>query len=177
MGLSRQDANGAGCSLASAFEAHHRRVFRAAFRVTGNAADAEDVMQTVFLRVLRRDTGGGLDLGENPKSYLSRATVNAAVDVLRSRRRTAGHAEGAPEPADDGPGADAELHARDVRRRLRAALSRLAPRAAQIIALRYFEGYGNTEIAAMLDTSASSIAVTLHRARQRLKAELRELGT
>ena len=174
---SDQSLNGSGerC-LATAFEEHRRRVFRAAFRVTGNVADAEDVLQTVFLNVLKRDTPGGVDLGRSPKSYLCRAAVNAAVDVLRARRRAAHPTEEASESEDPASGADAEVWRRDIRRRLRAGLARLAPRAASIVALRYFEGYGNVEIATMLDTSASSIAVTLHRARQVLKAELEEVA-
>lgn len=162
-------------ALAAAFEEHHRRVFRAAFRVTGSIDDAEDVLQTVFLNMMKRETGTGLDLGNDPKSYLCRAAVNAAVDVLRARKRKTAlelEAEGRDETA----GADRELARRELRRQLRNALTRLSPRAASIVALRFFEGYGNAEIATMLGTSPSSIAVTLHRARRRLKAELHEVG-
>ena len=161
-------------ALAAAFEEHHRRVFRAAFRVTGSIDDAEDVLQTVFLNMMKRETAAGLDLGNDPKSYLCRAAVNAAVDVLRARKRkTAMEQE-----ADHGEiaGADIGVARRELRRQLRAALSQLSPRAASIVALRFFEGYGNVEIATMLGTSPSSIAVTLHRARRRLKAELHEVG-
>ncbi|MCE2425622.1 MAG: RNA polymerase sigma factor [Pseudomonadales bacterium] len=162
-------------ALAAAFEEHHRRVFRAAFRVTGSIDDAEDVLQTVFLNMMKRETSAGVDLGDDPKSYLCRAAVNAAVDVLRSRKRKTA-IEPEVEPPQETPGADAEVTRRELRRRLRAALSGLSPRAACIVALRFFEGYGNAEIATILGTSASSIAVTLHRARQRLKAELHEVG-
>ena len=161
-------------ALAAAFEEHHRRVFRAAFRVTGSIDDAEDVLQTVFLNMMKRETAAGLDLGNDPKSYLCRAAVNAAVDVLRARKRkTAMEAE---VDHEETAGADVGVARRELRRQLRAALSQLSPRAASIVALRFFEGYGNAEIATMLGTSSSSIAVTLHRARRRLKAELQEVG-
>ena len=39
------------------FEAHHGMIFRTAYRITGNAADAEDVLQTIFLRLLRQPAG------------------------------------------------------------------------------------------------------------------------
>ncbi|MCY3621445.1 MAG: RNA polymerase sigma factor [Gammaproteobacteria bacterium] len=162
-------------ALAAAFEEHHQRIFRAAFRVTGSIDDAEDVLQTVFLNMMKRETNAGVDLGNDPKSYLCRAAVNAAVDVLRTRKRKAA-IEPEAEPPQETAAADAELETRELRRRLRAALSRLSPRAASIVALRFFEGYGNAEIATMLGTSSSSIAVTLHRARRRLKAELQEVG-
>lgn len=162
-------------ALAAAFEEHHQRVFRAAFRVTGSIDDAEDVLQTVFLNMMKRETNAGVDLGDDPKSYLCRAAVNAAVDILRSRKRKMA-SEPEAEPPQEAPGADAEVMRRELRRRLREALSGLSPRVASIVALRFFEGYGNAEIAGILGTSASSIAVTLHRARQRLKAELHEVG-
>ncbi|MDE0179490.1 MAG: sigma-70 family RNA polymerase sigma factor [Gammaproteobacteria bacterium] len=170
-----QELNGAPSrALAAAFEEHHRRVFRAAFRVTGSIDDAEDVLQTVFLNMMKRETAAGLELGNDPKSYLCRAAVNAAVDVLRARKRkTAMESEADQEET---AGADVGVARRELRRQLRDALSRLSPRAASIVALRFFEGYGNAEIATMLGTSSSSIAVTLHRARRRLKAELHEVG-
>src|SRR5918993_5522222 len=65
------------------YERHYEAVFRAALRVTGNPADAEDVLQTVFLRVLAR--GEDLEDVALPAAYFRRAAVNAAVDVLRRR--------------------------------------------------------------------------------------------
>jgi len=70
--------------LESAFLEHQRRVFRAAFRITGNAQDAEDVLQTVLLRLARQ--GEGVLAVANPSSYLYRAAINAALDLLRARR-------------------------------------------------------------------------------------------
>ena len=59
-------------------------VFRAAYRVTGNAGDAEDVLQTVFLRLVKRDPDA--DPVGNIPSFLHRAAVNAALDLVRSRQ-------------------------------------------------------------------------------------------
>jgi RNA polymerase sigma factor (sigma-70 family) len=55
---------------------------------------------------------------------------------------------------------------------VRAALAELSPKSAEIFTLRYFEGYGNNEIAIMLGTSRSTINVILHRTRQRLKEKI-----
>src|SRR5215208_406271 len=74
-------------ALEAAFRRHHEAVFRAAYRITGNPMDAEDVLQTVFTRLLRREEGEGLD-PEGAGSYLHRAAVNAALDLLRARRRS-----------------------------------------------------------------------------------------
>jgi RNA polymerase sigma-70 factor (ECF subfamily) len=66
--------------LSRLFDEHHGVVFRAAYRVTGNAADAEDVLQTVFLRLAARP-----DLSAITPAYLSRAGVNAGLDLVRAR--------------------------------------------------------------------------------------------
>src|SRR5207245_6689140 len=70
------------------FELHHDRVFRTAYRVTGSAADAEDVLQTVFLRIARGQEGA--DAADNTEAYLSRAAINASLELLRSRKRSNG---------------------------------------------------------------------------------------
>jgi len=76
----------AASDLEEMFRTHHGLVFRAAFRITGNATDAEDVLQTVFLRLMRREVGA--ETVEHYESYLRRAAVNAALDVVRSRRES-----------------------------------------------------------------------------------------
>src|SRR6185436_17415549 len=74
-------------SVPASFDAlyarHYEAVFRAALRVIGNPADAEDVVQTVFLRILSRDDHEEAAL--RPAAYFRRAAVNAAVDLLRRR--------------------------------------------------------------------------------------------
>src|SRR5262245_8733963 len=69
--------------LERVFRENHAMVFRAAYRITGNAGDAEDVLQTVFLRMLKRDRDA--DTVGNMPSFLHRAAVNAALDLVRSR--------------------------------------------------------------------------------------------
>ena len=72
--------------LENLFQTHHGRVFRTAQRITGSAADAEDVLQTVFLRLIKgRTTTTGREI---PEAYLSRAAINASLDLLRSRTRS-----------------------------------------------------------------------------------------
>ena len=55
---------------------------------------------------------------------------------------------------------------------VRQALTKVSPKAAEIFVLRYFDGYGNHEIAKMLGTSRSTVNVILHRTRNRLKDDL-----
>ena len=156
--------------LAKVFQEHHERVFRAAYRITGNPADAEDVTQVVFLRLMRRE---GITLSETPGAYLHRAAVNAALDVVRGRRSGRTEDLSAVEPVED-PRSGPERRRGDgeIRDALRRAMGQLSPRAAEIFALRYLEGYDNHEIARMLRIPRMTVGVVLHRARTRLRQEL-----
>jgi len=138
-------------------------VFRTAFRITGNAADAEDVLQTVFLRLLRRTQADAMD---NEESYLRRAAINASLDVIRSRQsdRTMELVDVASNRSD----ADAS----DLRQVLARAISTLPQRSAEIFTLRFIEGLSNPEIARMLGISQVLVAVTVYRTRQQLRKEL-----
>jgi RNA polymerase sigma factor (sigma-70 family) len=162
----------AASGLEDLFRAHHSFVLKAAYRITGSLADAEDVAQSVFLRLAR----GTIDHTRisNLQSYLHRSAVNAALDLIRSR----GHRETVPvETADElhaNPGLSPERShsSSEMKQLLRRELAHLNPRAAEMFALRYVEGLDNPEIAQMMKTSQAVVAVTLHRARTRLKKSL-----
>ncbi|MFZ0743382.1 MAG: sigma-70 family RNA polymerase sigma factor [Terracidiphilus sp.] len=161
-------------ALSELFGEHHRRVLTAAYRITGNMADAEDVAQAVFLRV----AGANAPM-LNAGSYLYRAAINGALDLLRKRK--AGPTEPLESAADVaaiGPGCspEAEASSKELGEFLRLAISELAPRAAEMFVLRYIEEQGNREIADLMGTSRAVVAVTLHHARSRLKKRLGELG-
>ena len=81
-----QSSSEASSQLESLFQQHHDRVFRTAHRMTGSAADAEDVLQTVFLRLVRSTEP--LTVPENPNGYFARAAINASLDLLRQRKRS-----------------------------------------------------------------------------------------
>ncbi len=154
--------------LERAFRAHHGLVFRTAYRITGNAGDAEDVLQTVFLRLLRRDRSA--DRLENPESYLRRAAINAALDVIRCRQ--ADQTVPLPEePSGSIPAQQADVSG--LRQALTRAMARLKPRPAEIFALRFLEGFSNRQIAQILGISQVLVAVIVHRTRQQLRKELR----
>jgi RNA polymerase sigma-70 factor (ECF subfamily) len=162
----------ADSSIAALFEQHHERVFRVARRITGSAEDAEDVLQTVFLRIMRRDDPSLR--ADDAANYLHRAATNAALDLLRRRKTARAESiEDAERYRDHEPSPEAAHESAEIRSRVRAALADLNPRAAEIFVLRYFDGYGNREIARLLNTSWSTIAVTLHRTRAKLQKDLK----
>jgi RNA polymerase sigma-70 factor, ECF subfamily len=158
-------------TLERAFDEHHSLIFRVAYRMTGNAHDAEDVLQTVFLRLAARDAASaGI---ENAESYLRRAAVHASLNLLELRSRKDIPLDGVPEPSGKGIGSGEQ---RDLREVLRLAIARLDRRSAEMFALRFIEGHSNPEIAEMYGVSALVVAVTLHRARKQLQKDIRELG-
>jgi len=158
--------------LSQLFAEHHRRVLMAAYRITGSMADAEDVAQAVFLRLASAD--GPVT---NASSYLYRAAINGALDLLRRRKSAqteplelAAYAAA----AGSGSSPEAEASSRELGALLRIAIGELPPRAAEMFILRYVEEHGNREIAALMGTSQAVVAVTLFNARSRLKKRLSE---
>lgn len=153
--------------LAELYARHYEAVFRAALRVTGNPSDAEDVLQTVFLRVLSHgDEVDQRDVAQRPAAYFCRAAVNASVDVLR--RRTV-HAETAYD--DQAPHASVDP-ALLLKEQLRRAIAVLDRDDATLFLLRYVEGLSNQELADLFVLEKNNVAVRLHRIRQRLQAEM-----
>src|SRR5690606_25416621 len=146
------------------YDRHYEAVFRAALRVTGNPSDAEDVLQTVFLRVLSR--ADGEEAARRPAAYFRRAAVNAAVDLLRRRA-----AHGATVSGDQAPRGGVEPPVL-LKERLRRALAAIDLDDATLFLLRHVEGLSNEELAVMFQLEKNNVAVRLHRIRRRLQIEL-----
>src|SRR5262245_47731385 len=67
------------------FREHSKMLYRSAYSLLNNGADSEDVLQTIFLRLLR--SGMPSELKRNAKGYLYRAAVNLSLDMIRARKR------------------------------------------------------------------------------------------
>lgn len=145
--------------LRNAMEAHGAAVYRLALCRLQNPADAEDVYQDVFLRLLGEEVGDWD--AEYLKAWLLRTALNRCVDVQRFRlRRPVLPLDQVPElarPADDEA---AELW---------EAVSRLPEGERTAVHLHYAEGYRTEEIAAMLGVPGTTVRTRLRRARMRLK--------
>jgi len=154
------------------FREHSQLIYRTAFAITGVSHDADDVLQTIFLKLLRREFPP--DLSRNPKAYLYRASVNASLSVIRSRRRHVQivDAESIKASTDKDDANEKE----EIQRRLLDAVSQLTPGAVEILMLRYVHNYSDAEIAKMLGTSRGTIAVSLYRSRSRIRKIMRSLG-
>lgn len=151
------------------FNENHALVYRVAYRITGNSEDAEDVLQTLFLRLLRREILP--DIERNPKAYMHRAAINIALDIVKQRSRSVATGNMEEELAGSPQQRTPAFRIQDW---LRDALAELNPKASEIFILKHIEGYDNSEIAAMLGTSRGTVAVLLFRARARLKKSIRK---
>lgn len=144
-------------------------VFRAAYRVLGDAALAEDVQQDVFLRLLEQPPRA---VASWP-AFLTAAAVRRAIDRQRQQRRWWRLLPVWRTQATESAASSEDIGLAEERaRRLRTTLSELSPREAQCFSLRYLEGLAIDEIARMLAITSNTAHVTLHRARRRLEARL-----
>lgn len=169
--ISEEDAHSEW--LETVYQRHARNVIQTAYRVTGNPEDAEDVLQTVFMRLAGRHPHPDLSGGALP--YLKRSAINAALDILRSKSH---QTIAAPElirtleSRDPNSAPDGRLHSSEIKAQLRLTLSRVNRRNAEMFILRYFEDLKLKRIAEIFNTTPGSVAVTLHRVRAQIKEEL-----
>jgi RNA polymerase sigma-70 factor (ECF subfamily) len=192
-------AEGAGLGaaelLGQAIDCWGDDVLRLANSMLGNRADAEDVFQTVFLRLF--SSGLRFADGEHTKAWLLRVTINCCKDELKGARRrrvvpleaaagdlaaaaTSGE-EQLPGPLDgslvgsvggDLRGDDRAEASGGADGRLQEALAGLSTKQRVALHLFYHDGYRTDEIAAVMEEAPSTVRSHLRRARQRLKTEL-----
>jgi RNA polymerase sigma-70 factor (ECF subfamily) len=148
---------------------HGSMVFRTAWRIVGNAADAEDITQEVFLEAHRLRARQAIG---NWGGLLRRLSTCRSIDRLRERKNvlTCDAEQFAAASSDP---AEAAIE-KELAERLRLAITQLPRREAEVFCLRFFEGLGNEQIATALQIGAGAVGVALHKARTKLEALLGE---
>jgi RNA polymerase sigma-70 factor (ECF subfamily) len=166
-------------ALATLYERHAEGLLNVAWRVAGDRAAAEDVVQDVFLSLEERV---GTFRGESSlSSWLYRITVNRAIDQRRhENRRPALRLGGVPEdllhgartPAGLSPEAAEPAEPSPEEARLHAALARLSPKLRAIAVLRYVEGLSYEQLAEVLGANLGTVKSRLNRAQAALAKAL-----
>lgn len=156
-------------------EQHARMVFRLAFRITRNEADAEDVVQETFLKAYR--AFDQYDARASFSTWLFRIAANTAIDLLRRRRsrpETPADVEdpALPAAASSHPTPLAAALSSEIGRHLSAALEQLSPHERTAFVLRHFEGEPIEEIARALGIRANAAKQTVFRAVRKLRLAL-----
>ncbi|MBI4305689.1 MAG: sigma-70 family RNA polymerase sigma factor [Chloroflexi bacterium] len=157
-------------------EAHSKFVYNVAFRMMGNHADAEEVVQEAFLSAYRaRDRFRG---ASQVTTWLYRITVNASLMRLRKKSRKV---EVPTDPAEmtrayDSPDRratpDQAVLSQELAEKLQAAIANLPPDQRAAVVLRDVQGLSNEEAAAALDISLPALKTRLHRGRVALREVL-----
>jgi RNA polymerase sigma factor (sigma-70 family) len=148
---------------------HTPLVHALAWRLLGDAAEAEDVVQEAFVK-LWVNAKGWTPAGGGLGGWLRRVATNACLDRLRRRRFVS--AEPVPERADEAPPADATIDAERRRAAVAAAIQALPDRQRAAIVLTYHEAVPNAEAAAILGLGVKAFESLLVRARQALSRAL-----
>jgi RNA polymerase sigma-70 factor (ECF subfamily) len=161
------------------FESHRQGLFGIAYRMLGNAAEAEDVVQDAWLRFER----AGADV-DSPKAFLSTIVSRLCLDRLRSARHRRETYPGTwlpepiVEPIDAAPAPDVLVGGRElISYATMILLETLAPSERAVFVLSEAFSYSHREIAATIGVSEPSSRQLLHRARQRLHERERRYTT
>jgi RNA polymerase sigma-70 factor, ECF subfamily len=163
------------------FEAHRRFLWGLCYRMTGSAADADDLVQEAFVRALERQPSGG-PAGWRP--WLAKVASNLSIDALRRRKRRDYVGPWLPAPIETGDEASPPAHEivsdqestahrydlmESVSMAFLIALERLSPRQRAVLLLRDVFDYTVQETGAALDLTEANVKVTHHRARRAMQ--------
>lgn len=152
---------------------HLDRAYGVALRMTANRADAQDVVQDVFLRVWQRPDAWRPGQAQF-STWLYRVVVNRCLDL--KRRPKASALDAVAEPEDPRPNAETDLVAAAKQRALSDAVAALPERQRAAIALTYTAGLKNSEAASALDISVKALEALLVRAKRELRDALAGQG-
>ena len=179
-------------ALEALMSRYSTKIYRLAYGITRNQADAEEIVQDVFLTVVRK--GAGFEGRAQVGSWIYRVTTNAALNKRRGKRREVetsleehlptymedGHRQGDRSfvLADWSATPERELLSGEARAVLNAALAGLPDHYRAVLILRDVEELSNEEVAAVIGESRASVKSRLHRARMALREQLtRHLGS
>jgi len=149
----------------SAYLAHQDAVLQAAYRIIRNLEDAEDILQTVFLRLVKSPDIQS-EFCKNPKAYLCQAARNEALNVCGARKRKKLADEDITDLEMMAPEPDEDIE------RIRAAIAGLKPQFSDILDLYYYQGFTCLEISKVRRKPMGTIFADLFRARSELKKAL-----
>jgi RNA polymerase sigma-70 factor (ECF subfamily) len=154
--------------LSELFERHHRRLYQFFCRLVGNPAAAEDLVQEVFVRLIKYRHSFRADAEFTP--WLFALARNAGVDHFRSRPKELPHEEDAPEPAAPLEHPVDRLARREQSELLQAALGRLPHEKRELLVLARFGEMRYDRIGELLGISVGAVKVRVHRALKELRA-------
>lgn len=150
------------------FLRHYDRVYGLLFRLVGERAEAEDLTQDVFMKLHARTGSRTHSQDENVSAWLYRVAMNAGYNALRGRKRL--WQRNVYLVPDEETSPDQQVVGRQERAAVRATLSRLPERQAQLLLLRQMD-FNYAECAAICDVAPGSVGTLLARAARSFRRE------
>ena len=171
-----QACDGDSAAFRSLVERHSRYVFNVAYRLTGSAQDAEDIVQDTFLKAYRQLSR--FEARADFRTWIHRIAVNRSIDLIRSRK----HRELGQDPEDLERGADAAvpvaagpdrlLLSVEIRERVSEGLAHLTPSERLAFTLRHVEGLPIREVASAMGLKTEAAKNSIFRAVRKMRAAL-----
>ncbi len=157
---------------------HSAMLFQVAFRLTGNEANAEDVVQEAFIRAYRK-----LDRFDGRSAFgtwLYRITVNCSMDAMRKKQRSRESTELEPvlevrQPSTSEPGPQRLALSGEISDQVSAVLEQLSTMERTAFLLKHYEGRSLVEISEIMDMKVNAVKHAIFRAVKKLRAELAPL--
>ncbi|HVR41827.1 MAG TPA: RNA polymerase sigma factor [Thermoanaerobaculia bacterium] len=170
--LVAQAVEGDGEAFRALVDQHGRSVYRLAWRMTGNAGDAEDVVQETFMRAYRNL--GRFDSRAAFPAWLHTIASRCALDLLRLRRRAASRLEEVRHvsESEQRPRQEAQYRSERFREEFERAMTELSPSERVAFVLRHFEGRSTEEIGRELRLGKSASKHAVFRAVRKLRRAL-----
>jgi len=157
---------------------HSRSLYRLAFRMTGRAEDAEDVVQETFIRAYRQLSR--FEARANVSTWLYRIAFNCSVDFLRAKPRRAATTEdevlerlAAP---SDGPTMDDLVYAGQIGEQLQVALGGLSEKERAAFLMRHYHGCSIEEIGSTLGMKTNATKHSIFRAVRKMRVALQDFA-
>ncbi|MEZ5332466.1 MAG: RNA polymerase sigma factor [Thermoanaerobaculia bacterium] len=152
--------------LGELFERHHRALYAFLLRLTSDPGTAEDLVQEVFLRVLKYRKS--FRPGSPFEPWVYTLARNAAIDLHRRRGEAPVEEEALEERPSPAPGVHETVVGRQAAVHLRSAFRALSTEQREVLVLARFEGRPYVDIAARLGCSVGAVKLRVHRAARRL---------
>jgi RNA polymerase sigma factor (sigma-70 family) len=169
-----QVRDGDAAKLGILFERHHVKLYNFLVRLTNRRDVSEDLVQEVFLRILRYSQ---TYRGEAAFTvWMYRLARNAASDHFRKWRRESPTDDGVQEQADEAPLPDEDLEHGDRTALLKAALARLPADKREVLILARYHELKYEEVGQILGCAVGTVKAKVHRALKELKMEFAKLS-
>jgi len=161
------------------YDDYHQKVYNTAITMLGNAEDAEDVVQEIFMKIYRKVSS--FDGRSKIGTWLYRIAVNVCIDHVRRNKVLRTKTLSVEEETlinlqEKGNEVEKSVTSGEVNKITRNAITRLSPKLRTVVVLRDLQGFAHAEIAVILGCSKGTVSSRLSRGRLKLRALLKSQG-